>query len=180
MIVLLRFVGILNAAVWFGAAIFFTFGAAPGIFSPELKRLFGPAYPGLFAQSVVERFFLLQYCCGGLALLQQLAEWVYLGKSFHKITVGVLLGLCALSLLGGFALQPKMKEWHRIKYSTELYRRELYPPEQKARAARLFGVWHGVASSMNLLALGGLAFYLWRMANPGAGTRFVPAGKFRS
>ena len=179
MIVLLRFVGILNASVWLGAAIFFTFGVAPGIFSPELKKLFGPAYTGLFGQSVVARFFLLQYCCGGIALLHQLAEWVYLGRAFHKITLGVLMGLCAISLVGGLVLQPKMKKWHQIKYSTELYRRELFLPEEKAHAAKLFGAWHGVSATLNLLALGGLAFYLWRMANPGDGTRFVPAGKFR-
>ena len=49
-----------------------------------------------------------------------------------------------------------------------------------ADADKAFRVWHGMASGMNLLVLGGLGFYLWGMANPGNGTRFVPSGKFRS
>ena len=56
MIGLLRFVGILNAAVWFGTAIFFSFGAGLVPFSPEMKTLLGlgigflllPVIPWLF------------------------------------------------------------------------------------------------------------------------------------
>ena len=37
----LRFIGVMNAALWFGAALFFTFAIAPAFSSPEMKRLLG-------------------------------------------------------------------------------------------------------------------------------------------
>ncbi len=184
MTVFLRFIGIVNAAVWFGAVFFFTVCAAPALFSPEMKRLFGQgsyaqAYTGLVAQMALGSLFLLQYWCGAIALLHQLAEWVYLGKRVRRFTLGMLLVLYCLALLGGLGLYPKMQQWHRIKYSTELYRQTLYTSEQKAIAARHFQLWHGVSQAANVLILGGLAFYLLHLSQPANGPRFIP-GKFRS
>src|SRR5947208_12848749 len=99
--------GIMNAAVWFGAALFFTFGIAPAFFSPEMKRLLGDIYSGLVAQLVLERYFVLHYCCGGIALLHQLAEWVYLGKRLHRFTFGLLVIVLLLAICGGAALAPR-------------------------------------------------------------------------
>src|SRR5258706_13325490 len=113
----LRFIGILNAAVWFGAAIFFTFGIAPVFFTPQVRHLLGDIYAGLVLQAVIERYFLLHYCCGAIALIHQLAEWVYLGKALQRGTVGLLLAILALSPTGGLWLQPKLKDLHRIQYA---------------------------------------------------------------
>ena len=176
----LRLIGIVNAAVWFGAAFFLTACAAPAIFSPELKRLFGQAHIGLIAQAVLSTFFVLQYWCGGIALLHLLAEWFYLWQRPQRYLTGVLVGLYCLALMGGLWLQPQLQHWHRVKYSTELYRQEVYSPAQKAEAAKLFGLWHGVSQVFNLVTLGGLAFYLWRLSLPAEGPRFLPTGKFRS
>ncbi len=175
----LRFIGIANAAVWFGAAFFLTVLAAPAVFSPELKRLFGQAHLGLVAQAVVGAFLVLQYWCAGIAILHQLAEWVYLGKRLQRFTLGLLVVLYGLGLIEGLWLQPRMKHWHQVKYSTELYRQELYPPAQKTEAARMFKLAHGVSMAFDLVTLGGLAIYLWRLSQPANGPRFVPAAKFR-
>lgn len=165
----------MNAAVWFGASLFFTFGVAPAFFTPEMKQILGEVYNGVVAQMVLERYFILQYWCGGIALAHLLAEWVYLGKPLHRLTVGLLLGLFAASLLGGLWLQPKLKKLHQIKYG----RSELSTPAQKAQAGKSFSAWHGTASVINLLALGGLAVYAWRVTSPGQGPRFISANKFR-
>lgn len=165
----------MNAAVWFGASIFFTFGVAPAFFTPEMKRIFGEIYTGVIAQMVLDRYFALQYWCGAIALAHLLAEWVYLGKPLQRLTVGLLLGIFSVSLLGGLWLQPKLKRLHQIKYG----RNELYTAAQKAQAAKSFSAWHGVASVINLFALGGLTVYAWRVTNPGNGPRFVSANKFR-
>lgn len=175
MIAFLRFIGILNAAVWFGAALFFTFGIAPVFFTPEMKSLLGEIYAGLVAQAVVERYFVLHYCCGAVALMHQLAEWVYLGKALQRLTFGLLLGILTLSLMGGLWLQPKLKELHRIEYAKP----EQVPAAERAEAKRLFRAWHGVAQTFNLLTLIGLAAFAWRLSTPPNGTRFV-TGKFRS
>src|ERR1039457_449261 len=68
----LRFVGILNAAVWFGGAVFFTFWSGRAPFSPEMKALLGPQnYPyfsGAIAQILIARYFNLQFTCSIIAV----------------------------------------------------------------------------------------------------------------
>jgi hypothetical protein len=172
----LRFVGILNAAVWFGTAIFFSFGVGLAPFSHEMKSLLGPNnYPyfsGAIAQILIARYFDFQLACALVAVVHLLAEWLYLGKHLHRFQVGLLAGLCAVALLGGGWLQPKMKALHATKYGVN------NRPEIRLAANRSFKVWHGVSQVLNLLAVGGLAVYLWRAANPSDPTRFVSAAKF--
>jgi Domain of unknown function (DUF4149) len=174
----LKFVGILNAAVWFGAAVFFTFGTGRAPFSQEMKALLGPNnYPyfsGAIAQILITRYFHLQFVCSIIALLHLLAEWLYFGKSPQKLRFGLLLGLCSACLIGGFWLQPKLKTLHVTKYGVNTR------PELREAASRSFRAWHGVSMGVNLLLVGGLALYLWRVANPADQTCFVSSVKFRS
>ena len=176
MIVFLRFVGVVNAGVWLGAAIFFTLGAGPAFFSPEMKTLLGPrsypVYSGAIAQIIVERYFILQHWCGGIALAHLLAEWLYTGKRVEKITLGLVLVLFSFGLIGGFWLQPKMKSIHATKYGGAT-------PELRAQAAKSFGAWHGTARVMDLMMMGGLLVYLWRNLNRADVPRFVSTDKFR-
>ncbi len=185
MIVLLRLIGVMNAALWFGAGIFFTFVAAPALFSRPIKDLFGPetagvAFAGLIAQALLERYFVLQYICASVALLQQVAEWLYLGKALQRASLGLLLGVFSLGLVNGLGLQPKLKNLHSIRFSAELYHRELYSPAQKEQATQSFRSWHHLAVAINLLQLGGLTLYLWNVTSPGNGPRFLAGSKFRS
>jgi len=173
-IAFLRFIGILNAAVWFGAAIFFTFGIAPVFFTSQVRHLLGDIYAGLVLQAVIERYFVLHYLCGAIALIHQLAEWVYLGKALQRMTFGLLLAILAFSLAGGLWLQPKLKDLHRIKYGGDRY-----SAIQREEAARAFRSWHAVSQSINLLMLVGLAAFAWRVSTPPNGPRFV-TGKLRS
>src|SRR5437867_332748 len=107
----------MNAAVWFGAAIFFTFGVGPAPFSHEmhvlLSGLKNPThvsyFSGAIAQIFIARYFHLQLACGAVALLHVLAEWLYLGRIPQKLWFGLLIALVAAGLLGGYWLQPKMK-----------------------------------------------------------------------
>ena len=176
MIGFLRFVGILNAAVWFGTAIFFSFGVGLAPFSQEMKSLLGqnnyPYFSGAIAQLLIARYFDFQIACGGVAVLHLLAEWLYLGKLPRKFQVGLLVGLCSAALLGGYGLQPKLKALHATKYGAN------NRPEIRQAAGRSFMAWHGVSQAVNLLLVGGLALYLWRAANPSDPTRFVKALKF--
>lgn len=176
MIGFLRFVGILNAAVWFGTAIFFSFGVGLAPFSQEMKSLLGqnnyPYFSGAIAQLLIARYFDFQIACGGVAVLHLLAEWLYLGKLPRKFQVGLLVGLCSAALLGGYGLQPKLKALHATKYGVN------HRPEIRLAADRSFRAWHGVSQVVNFLVVAGLAVYLWRAANPSDPTRFVSAFKF--
>ncbi len=176
MTVVLRLIGVMNAAVWFGGALFFSFGVAPAFFSQEMKGLFGEVYTGVIAQLVFERYFVLFYWCGAIAVVHLLAEWVYLGKPLHRLTLGILIGVYLIGLFGGLWLQPKLQRLHQTKYA----RAELVTPALRTQAARSFRIWHGVSEITNLLALGGLAVYTWRVSNPPNQTRFSSAAKFRS
>ena len=188
MIVVLRFIGVMNAAVWLGASIFFTFGVAPVFFTDEIKHLLnGPFWPGIVAQMALERFFFLQYLCGSIAVAHLLAEWVYLGRALHRLTLGLLIGTLSVGFLGGFWLTPKLKKLYLTKSGSivvkvgkfEEYRPAQITREETARAQRSFSIWHGVSSSMNLLVLGGLVVYFWRTTSHQETTRFIGASKFR-
>jgi Domain of unknown function (DUF4149) len=174
----LRFIGVLNAAVWLGSAIFFTFCVGPGIFSKAMSQELGPQnYPyfsGVIAQILIARYFHLQMACGLIALLHLIAEWLYLGKPLQQLWFGLLLTLLFIVLLGNYWLQPQLKQFHKIKYAVKS------SPEQRQNAIQSFRSWHGASQVLNLLVLGSLGIYLWRTANPPDPTRFVSTSKFRS
>lgn len=176
MIGILRFVGLLNAAVWFGTAIFFTFGTGLAPFSSEMRTLLGPNnfpyFSGAIAQILIARYFYFQLGCALIALLHLLAEWLYLGKYPQKFQVTLWVGLASVTLLGGYWLQPRLRALHATKYGLNT------APEIRAAADRSFKAWHGVSQVVNLVMIGGLAAYLWRAANPADAARFVSAAKF--
>ena len=166
----------MNAAVWFGASLFFMVGVAPAFFSPEMKKHFGDIWTGVIAFIVFERYFALQYWCGAIAIAHQFAEWVYLGRPLQRAMIGAAFGVFVLGLVGGLWVQPRIERYHAVKYGKP----DLYSPQQKATAAKSLSVLHGVSRVAGLFSLVGLAFYMWRMGNPPNPPRFVPSSKFRS
>jgi hypothetical protein len=175
-LVVLRFVGLLNAAVWLGAGVFFTLGIGTAVFSDEMKNIFaGPYrdyYPGVIAQIFLKRYFLLHMICGVIALALFWAEAFYTRRRFQKWTFALFMIPFAIGAFGGFVLEPRMKPLHLTKYQSQ-------NPEEKARATQQFGRLHALSSTLNLLSLGCLIAYTWRVANPPEPARFVSAQKFR-
>ena len=174
----LRFIGILNAAIWLGGSIYFTFVAGQVPFSPEMKGVFGAAYnpyfTGAIAQIGVARFFSFQLFCAIVAFVHLSAEWLYQDRRNRKSLVWVLGVMLAVTLLGKYALQPKMHQLFRAKYATN------YTQPQRDVAARSFAIWHGVSMTANLFMLGGMVIYLVQMTRPPEVGRFVSANQFRS
>ena len=170
--------GILNAAVWLGGGIFFTLGTAPAIFSRDMQTLLGqnyyPYFSGAIAQVLIARYFKLQLICAIVALLHFMAEWLYLGKSAQKLWLGLVISLFSLGIIGGFWLQPRLKELHTVRYAVNT------PPEKREAAQQSFRTLHSVAQAINLLMLCGLGVYFWHVANPPDPTRFVSTATFRS
>jgi hypothetical protein len=164
-------VGILNAAVWCGSAIFLTIGL-PAVFSPEMKKLLTAPGVGFAAEAVVARFFLLQYWCGTIALAHLLAEWLYVRRPMRRLNLALVLAMLTVALAGGLWAQPKMRAWHATKYfgkTTEL----------QTQAGQSFALWHGISETANMLVIGGLILYLWRVSLPPAGPRFGGFSKIR-
>jgi len=169
----LRFVGVANAAVWFGASIFFTFSIGPAFFSEPMLRLFGGAnlevgrdYAGEAAQIIIARYFNLHLICGILALLHLAAEWLYMGKPLQRLTLWLLLGIFTLGLTGRFIIQPKLHGFHR----TMVDRGAAVQLREEARHS--FNAWHGASQAVNLVVLAGITVYLWRATTPGSGYRY--------
>jgi hypothetical protein len=150
-----------NVAVWLGSSLFFTVVILPAVFSPETKALLQhPFYPGAVGQILFSRFFVLQYCCGTIALALYTWDAVYRGHKFERVTFITLVLLLAIALVGGLWLQPKLKGLHQTSYSTKV------TPAEQQDAKKLFGALHGASSAVNLLVLGGLFFYFWKTVQP--------------
>ncbi len=182
MILVIRFIGVLNAAIWLGASVFFTFAAQGTFFSPEAKATgLHPFWPGVFAQLMIGKYFQFQSICAAIAIAHLLAEWVYLGRALHRLTTGLLVGLFLVGLLGGLIVQPRMKEMHFIKYSMgPQYKPVPMAPEARLEAQAAFRRWHAISMGVNVVVLGCLVFYFWRVTHPPDNLRFVGATKFRS
>jgi hypothetical protein len=156
-------VGILNAAVWCGSAIFLVVGL-PAIFSPGLKQLLTPPGVGFAAEAIVARFFLVQYWCGAIGLAHLAAESLYAGRPARSLNMGLLMGLLAVALAGGLWVQPKMQLLHKVHYFGQT-------AQQRDEAGKTFALWHAGSESANLLVICGLIVYLWRVSGPGDHSR---------
>jgi hypothetical protein len=170
-LVVLRSIGIFNAAIWLGSALFFTFGVAPAVFSDEMKRVFGQYYTGIIAQNIIGRYFAVSLICGVIALGHFFAEIIYAGKFFRRFQFSLIVLMLVLGLLGGYLFAPKIKVTHHIKY--------LGPVEQREAAQKQLARLHAVSMTGNLFNLIALIVYTWRVTNPPDQTRFVSAQKFR-
>lgn len=175
----LRFIGVLNAAVWLGAAVFFTFAVGPAFFSDQSKEVFKGWYfvwPGVMLQFVIARYFYLQQICGVIALVHLVAEWFYLGRALQRLNVVILSGLLLFGFVGGFWIQPKLHALHLVRYSlNEQYHTVAIPDAERIEAGKAFRTWHGVSQVMNLVALAGLVIYFWRVTHPSDDLRILSA-----
>jgi predicted ferric reductase len=150
-----------NVAVWLGSSLFLTVvflgGGWWGVcFGVGVVGFFG----GGVGQILFSRFFVLQYCCGTIALALYTWDAVYRGHKFERVTFITLVLLLAIALVGGLWLQPKLKGLHQTSYSTKV------TPAEQQDAKKLFGALHGASSAVNLLVLGGLFFYFWKTVQP--------------
>lgn len=172
MIGFLRIVGVMNAAVWFGAAVFYNFLIAPLFSNPEILGVFTWKYSGWIAQFALEKHFELHLWCAGIALLHLVAECVYLGRPLSRFHLFLLAGLLCVTLLGNFWLQPKLSELHTTRFHRQT------PPLEAQQAARGFAAWNGVTQFLDYLALAGIMIYLWQVTGLNVQNRF--GTKFRS
>src|SRR5579862_8914531 len=111
----------MNASVWLGTTIFFTFGAAPGCFSPEMKSALrlgdGDSYfPGAIAQVIMTRYYYIVLACAVVALLQSLCRWLYLGRPSRKFSSILLISLFAINLIGSNAIQPALGRLNKNRF----------------------------------------------------------------
>jgi hypothetical protein len=166
----LRFVAIINAAIWFGAAIFFAAGVLPAVFSTEMHQLFHentaqPFYSGAVAQALFQRYFALQCICGAVALIHLVAEKLYLGRAMPRLGTSLVAALFCFGLIGSFWLLPHMKDLRQTAYFGRT-------PEEKEHARHSFAMWHGFSEVVNVFIIAGLLVHLVRVARPAVPGRY--------
>jgi hypothetical protein len=166
---LLRFIGVINAAVWLGGAVFCMFEIRPSLFSSEMNTLLGagnasffPQFSVALAQIVIRRGLEFQIVCAVIAWFQLLAEWLYLGRPSRRFSFSV----------NSAWLQPRLREFHTARF------RAVQSAEREV-AARSYRTWQPVSDGLQLLVIGGLLVYIWRVTNPPDPARFVSSVKFR-
>jgi Domain of unknown function (DUF4149) len=166
----LRFVGIVNAAIWFGAAIFFAAGVLPAVFSREMHQLFHenpsePYYSGAVAQTLFQCYFTLQCICGAVALLHLVAEKLYLGRGMPRLGTTLVVSLFCFALIGSFWLLPHMKDLRQTGYFGRTQ-------DEKERARHSFAMWHGFSEVVNVFIVAGLLVHLVQVTRPAAPGRY--------
>jgi hypothetical protein len=170
----LRFIGLLNAAVWLGGMVFFTVVVGPTLFyNPEIQSLVSRMRIGAIAQVLIEQYMIGQQWCAGIALVHLMAEWLYFGRLNSKISLWILLGCLTISMLGAHVMVPEMKALHLRMYAPQKN------AEEQAAAKRSFGILHGTSQVTNLLALCGVLFYYWRLSYGNQGGKTGSGARFR-
>jgi hypothetical protein len=166
----------MNAVVWLGSALFFTFAAEPAVFYTDMRAALKVAsesyYPGAIANVVATRYYYLALACAVVALLHLLVEWLYLGKPGKKPVLYLLLGLLVLTLIASNAVQPAMAQLNRKHFTA-------VQPVDRQSAGRYFHVLHMTSRAFNVLIIGGLLWYTWRIVSPSDTLRFVRPVQFR-
>ena len=153
--------------------VFFTVAVGPAFFSEDMTRLLGRVYSGAAAQIVLERYFILQVWCLVIALVHLCAEWLYTGRPWHRITLGLLTGFLGLNLLASRQVVPRMKHLHLVMYAVQS------TPKEREEARKSFGMIHGTSQVVNLVLIGGALYYLWQITRGNAPLRFGSGSKFR-
>jgi len=170
--------GMLNAAVWLGAAVFCSTAILAALNSQDLVNLIGVKYSaqlsGALTQIIFARLFHLQIACALLAWLHLLGEWLYLGRRPRRWLVALLAGLFTLSLMGSLWLGPRLRLLHRAQHTPNAQM------EDRDRAIRSFRWWNGVFQAVNVVMIGGVLIYFWRVTKSDDSPRFVRPANFRS
>jgi hypothetical protein len=167
----------MNAAAWLGTVIFFTFGAHPACFSADMKATLGLTadsyYPGAIASVIMERYYHVMLAFGVVALLHLLAGWLYMGRPRRRFSFWLVIGLFVLTLIGSNAIEPSLVRLNKKHYTAP-------QTVERESAGKYFRVLNVTEVALNLVLIGGLILYVWRVGSPSDTLRFVSPVQFRS
>ena len=162
----IQLVGALNAAVWLGGTVFFTFIAGPAFFSADLEPILPKPESGIAARYLIGKFAAFQIACASIGVINLFIGWRRSMFDKPKPQALILITIMLLSGVGMLLLTPKMDVLHQIKYAE--YFGLQATSEEKEVAAKAFGRLHGISQVGNLLVLICLLlnFVLyWKMAS---------------
>jgi hypothetical protein len=173
----LRLLGMLNAAVWLGATVFYVFAAGPFATSEQVSALLGQQadyFTRVIEHLLAARFFKLQFICAMVAVFHVAAEWLYLGRVPKRAHLALIAFLVGATLFGGLAVQPRLMRWNMASHAVN------FTLQQRLAAARTYRAWHAGWVLLSFATLAGLGVYYWRVGTSSSPGRFVGATQFRS
>jgi hypothetical protein len=163
----------MNAAVWFGATLFYLVAARPLFFSERFLSLIPQPHAGAGLHLLMENFYRLYSWCAAVALGHLVVECLYAGKAVRKWVVSLLVILFCYGLIGAFWIQPRLQALH-------LQRHGIYSlAEQQEQARRSYRMLSGFNQFLQVVTTCGLVIYVWQLTSPGIVPRFAATTKFR-
>lgn len=175
---LLRLIGVFNAAIWLGGAVFFTAVASPALSSDLMSAVLQPRNFPYFSPAILHLmlsgYFQFSIVCALIALLHLTVEWIYLGRpASRKFPLGLLLALFVYALAGSNLLQPHLKRLHATHFSANA------KPVERVVAGKSYHRWRLFLTVMDFVVVGSLVVYFWRITKPSDTPRFISSVKFR-
>jgi hypothetical protein len=173
----LRFIGIMNAAVWLGAAVFLAFGADPACFSGDMKTALrigagDSYYAEAIAQVVITRYYTITLTCGVIALAHFFGKWLYQGRPKRRFSFILLMGLFGWTLIASNLVQPAVAKFNKQRYFAT-------QPADRQAAVKPYRILRGVERTFNILVVLGLFVYTWRVTTPSDNLRSARPVQFR-
>lgn len=167
----------MNAALWLGTAVFFTFGAEPACFSADMRAALqlpaGESYfPGAISGVVMSHYYTVMMACAVVAVLHFLAEWLYMGRPRRKFSLGLVAALFVLTLIGSHAVAPSLTHLNSKHYRAA-------QPAERESAGKNFRILHVTGIILNVLMIGGLVVYVSRVSSASDTLRFMRPVQFR-
>lgn len=180
MIRYIRIIGLFNAAIWFGMAVFFTAGVSPTFFSHKILSLFGGenslysrAYAGAVNVTVLEKYYYWHYICGVIAFCHLVFEWLFGGYLISRFKPSLLVLICSINLICGIFLMPPLKKFQLQKYDLKA------PPTLREAASSSFKTLHLISYSLNLVVIVSTGLYFYNFTNHINEQRLVIKDKIR-
>ena len=131
---MLRYLALLNAGVWLGAAGFMFIVAYTIFTAPEMNAAMqSRPEKGLAGNIFFHRFYLMQYACAGVASLLLFLEWKIGKFDFPKWRFGLLILIAGLVLAGGLWINPKLEVLFKQKYPEYFYAEAMKDPNEAGR-----------------------------------------------
>lgn len=130
-------------------------------------------FSGAIAQVIMTRYYHIALACAVVALLHFAAKWLYMGRPSRKFSSALLICLFGITLLGSNAIRPALKQFNYQRFMAT-------QPVDRQAAAKSFRILSAVTEVLNILVIGGLVVYTWRIANPSDTLRFVRPVKFHA
>jgi len=176
----IRIIGLFNAAIWFGMAVFFTAGVSPTFFSHKILSLFGGenslysrAYAGAVNVTVLEKYYYWHYICGVIAFCHLVFEWLFGGYLISRFKPSLLVLICSINLICGIFLMPPLKKFQLQKYDLKA------PPTLREAASSSFKTLHLISYSLNLVVIVSTGLYFYNFTNHINEQRLVIKDKIR-